>query len=263
MYASWSRDKGAFGKHWDEHDALIIQLDGKKHWKIYGKADNNAVSRKYSKGNSDELLSEFVMEKGDILYIPMGQVHSVETEDDISLHATVGIRRLTGLDLFDWLKEEMSNQPKFRERLPNIDDKDELNRFMTEFINNLATLQWKDSEDKISLEKHLKSKIITRPYVSFPHIGLSNQNKNLENKIFAINSFITYLGIHTAGLKISDGCKKWVVPNEVSTSFKQLLDGELVNYETILSDGQKNGIDTNTIEKICSDMVDEGVVTFH
>ncbi|MEG0132399.1 MAG: hypothetical protein RR677_13195, partial [Acinetobacter sp.] len=97
----------------------------------------------------------------------------------------------------------------------------------------------------------------------FPHIGLSNQNKNLENKIFAINSFITYLGIHTAGLKISDGCKKWVVPNEVSTSFKQLLDGELVNYETILSDGQKNGIDTNTIEKICSDMVDEGVVTFH
>lgn len=263
IYASWNRDDGAFGKHWDEHDALIIQLDGKKYWKMYGKADNNAVSRKHSKGSSDELLSEFVMEKGDILYLPMGQVHSVSMEDDISLHATVGIRRLTGLDVFDWLKEEMAKEPNFRKRLPNIGDKDELNKFMAEFISNLSTIQWNESDDKIGLEKYLKSKITTRPYINFPNIGLPSHCKDFENKIFAINPYITYLGLHKVGLKISDGYKKWVVPREVSKSFKHLLDGQLVSFETILSDGKKNEIEKNTIEKIFSDMLDEGVVTFY
>ncbi|MND52859.1 putative ribosomal oxygenase [compost metagenome] len=263
MYASWSKDKGAFGKHWDEHDALIIQLDGRKHWKMFGKADENAVSHEYSKGMSETLLSEFVMEKGDILYIPMGQVHSVEMEDDISLHATVGIRRLTGLDLFAWLKEEVASLPEFRKRIPDIKDKAELTKFMEVFFKNLSTIQWDAKAGITSVESHIKSKISTRPYISFPNVGLSSENKQLDNKKFAINSFITYMGDHKSGLKVSDGVKKWVVPSSVAVSFKQLLDGELVDYDSIYLEGLNKGIDKNMIEKICSDMLDEGVVTLH
>ncbi|MGW2689530.1 JmjC domain-containing protein [Streptomyces sp. NPDC001414] len=35
LYASWSATEG-FGNHWDDHDTVIVQLDGAKRWRIYG-----------------------------------------------------------------------------------------------------------------------------------------------------------------------------------------------------------------------------------
>lgn len=35
LYASWSVTEG-FGVHWDDHDTVVIQLDGAKRWWIYG-----------------------------------------------------------------------------------------------------------------------------------------------------------------------------------------------------------------------------------
>lgn len=263
LYASWAYDEGAFGTHWDEHDVLIIQLDGRKNWKIFDKADTNPVSHKYSTGTSDVLLSEFTLEKGDILYIPMGQLHAVSMGNDISLHATVGIRRLTGLDVFEWLKDEVSKLSSFRGRIPSLNDTDELNVFMEDFLSNISSLKWNTSKDIISFEQYIKSKIDTRPYIGFPHIGFKSNNKEFFNKNFKINAFITYLGEHKVGLKVSDGTKKWVVPFGVSTSFIKLLSGSVVTYDSILYEGQSNGLDVPTIEKICSDMLDQGVVTFY
>lgn len=54
-----------------------------------------------------------------------------------------------------------------------------------------------------------------------------------------------------------------MVPSSVAVSFKQLLDGELVDYDSIYLEGLNKGVDKNMIEKICSDMLDEGVVTLH
>lgn len=34
-YASWTPEEG-FGVHWDDHDVLVLQLDGAKRWRIYG-----------------------------------------------------------------------------------------------------------------------------------------------------------------------------------------------------------------------------------
>ncbi|MFG3518547.1 JmjC domain-containing protein [Streptomyces bobili] len=35
VYASWTSTEG-FGVHWDDHDTVILQLDGAKRWRIYG-----------------------------------------------------------------------------------------------------------------------------------------------------------------------------------------------------------------------------------
>lgn len=34
-YASWTSEEG-FGVHWDDHDVLVLQVDGAKRWRIYG-----------------------------------------------------------------------------------------------------------------------------------------------------------------------------------------------------------------------------------
>ncbi|MFJ1755389.1 JmjC domain-containing protein [Kitasatospora sp. NPDC088134] len=35
LYASWTGTEG-FGVHWDDHDVVVVQLDGAKRWRIYG-----------------------------------------------------------------------------------------------------------------------------------------------------------------------------------------------------------------------------------
>ncbi|MFE3866229.1 JmjC domain-containing protein [Streptomyces goshikiensis] len=34
-YASWTAEEG-FGTHWDDHDVVVLQLEGSKRWKVYG-----------------------------------------------------------------------------------------------------------------------------------------------------------------------------------------------------------------------------------
>jgi ribosomal protein L16 Arg81 hydroxylase len=96
------------------------------------------------------------LQKGDVLYVPMGQIHSAETGDDISLHATIGIHRYTALDLLDWLKDDLSKIPEFRKRMPNINDKKQMEEFVSNFFSNLCKVQW--SSNKIhNVMYHLKS----------------------------------------------------------------------------------------------------------
>ncbi|WSC07830.1 cupin domain-containing protein [Streptomyces scopuliridis] len=35
LYASLTAREG-FGVHWDDHDVIVIQIDGAKRWKLYG-----------------------------------------------------------------------------------------------------------------------------------------------------------------------------------------------------------------------------------
>ncbi|MFE3205772.1 JmjC domain-containing protein [Embleya sp. NPDC059237] len=34
-YASWTAVEG-FGIYWDDHDTVVVQLDGSKRWRLYG-----------------------------------------------------------------------------------------------------------------------------------------------------------------------------------------------------------------------------------
>jgi mannose-6-phosphate isomerase-like protein (cupin superfamily) len=62
--------------HHDEHDVFVVQLAGSKDWVVEG-------------------LGEVSMQPGDTLYIPAGCHHSAVTTDDLSLHLTIGILRIT------------------------------------------------------------------------------------------------------------------------------------------------------------------------
>ncbi len=62
--------------HRDEHDVFVVQLAGSKDWTVEG-------------------LGEVSMQPGDMLYIPAGSDHAAVTTDDLSLHLTIGVLRIT------------------------------------------------------------------------------------------------------------------------------------------------------------------------
>lgn len=90
-----------FAAHFDTHDTLILQAEGRKRWKIYDAPFPLPLSKhKYSKVKSHSPPElDLVLEAGDTLYMPRGVIHEALTTDSYSLHITVGIKVLTWFDI--------------------------------------------------------------------------------------------------------------------------------------------------------------------
>lgn len=80
--------------HYDDVEIFVIQLEGKKRWRLYERSDKDTnVSARVTKAFGQEELhkpvADFVMEPGDIMYFPRGTVHqAVSCDGAHSLHVT-------------------------------------------------------------------------------------------------------------------------------------------------------------------------------
>ena len=95
-------NSAAFPTHYDDHDVFIIQLQGRKHWTIYGGHERFPIARQSDSVDVDSLpprVAQLSLSPGDILYIPRGAYHDAHTETDLSIHITLGIFALTWLDV--------------------------------------------------------------------------------------------------------------------------------------------------------------------
>ena len=98
-----------FAPHYDDIDAFILQLEGKKHWRVYKPLNDDEVLPLKSSGDLDQSVLgsakpviNVVLEAGDLLYMPRGFIHQGNTLDDAhSLHLTVSCyQQNTWGDLF-------------------------------------------------------------------------------------------------------------------------------------------------------------------
>lgn len=116
--------KQGFNPHFDSHEVFIVQLEGQKRWSIFDVGPENVVlplrherfSRdKYSPG---EKIDEFVLEPGDLLYIPRGRFHCAQTASTGSLHLTFGIEVTTWATvLIELLADASKSNPVLRSAL--------------------------------------------------------------------------------------------------------------------------------------------------
>ncbi|KAE8286673.1 Ribosomal oxygenase 1 Bifunctional lysine-specific demethylase and histidyl-hydroxylase NO66 [Larimichthys crocea] len=84
-----------FAPHYDDIEAFIVQLEGKKHWRVYNPRTEDEVLPVLSSPNFDQSdigkpILEVVLEAGDLLYFPRGFIHQGECLPDAhSLHITI------------------------------------------------------------------------------------------------------------------------------------------------------------------------------
>ena len=91
-----------FVPHYDEHDVLILQVQGSKIWHVYDDVDvpPHEMERHEAVDTAGlPLPTDLRLEAGDVLYLPRGRVHGAETTSESSLHLTVGIHAPTVLTL--------------------------------------------------------------------------------------------------------------------------------------------------------------------
>jgi ribosomal protein L16 Arg81 hydroxylase len=116
--------------HYDDHDVLILQVQGSKIWHLYLGADRppREIQREKDKAVDADGLpapTDVRLEAGDVLYVPRGRVHSAETTSEQSIHLTVGIHAPTVLMLaIGALYSQSWRDDRLNARLPvrHLDD---------------------------------------------------------------------------------------------------------------------------------------------
>jgi ribosomal protein L16 Arg81 hydroxylase len=118
-YAGWRTSHG-FDLHWDDHDVFILQVFGRKDWKVYGMTRKYPMARDIEPTTEkpDKPLWEGTLGDGDLLYIPRGWWHVATPLNEPTLHLTVGVNNATGVDLLSWFVERLRWSEDVRRDLP-------------------------------------------------------------------------------------------------------------------------------------------------
>lgn len=107
-----------FSAHFDRFSVFVLQLEGKKRWRIYDQHMPFSIVSDVSpfqEGAIPDPLYEIDLSPGDLLYLPRGYVHEVFTTSEYSLHISLGMEVYTWIDL---INEIIKNEPEFRRSLP-------------------------------------------------------------------------------------------------------------------------------------------------
>lgn len=126
LYAGWREQQG-FNRHCDLHDVIVLQVFGKKYWRVYEGGRPHPLKDDIvpNKTAPDQVVWEGMLEDGDALYIPRGWWHEASGIGEVTLHLTFGIHQRTGLTLLQWLGEQLRASAELRAPLRRFAPREE------------------------------------------------------------------------------------------------------------------------------------------
>lgn len=122
LYGSW-RTQNGFDLHWDPQDTLILQVAGRKHWKVFRPTRPHPLDadiREPAAPADADVVWEGILDDGDMIYMPRGWWHVATPLDEPSLHLTVTIVPPRGIEFLKWLVEDMREDPAVRMDVPRL-----------------------------------------------------------------------------------------------------------------------------------------------
>jgi hypothetical protein len=206
LYASWT-SKEAFGLHFDDHDVVVLQLEGAKRWKIHEptRVDPLRIDVEAPEPPVGDPATEILLRTGDMLYLPRGWWHAVAAAEGRSLHLTCGLKPTTGADLLTWLADQLRASATVLATLPYLDSPKEQ-------AAHLATLRKEFTEalhDGL-IEEFLFARGTTdpgRPMPSLPFVGGIPADESLHVRLTASGAW--YDADSEGRVVMSAGGQEW------------------------------------------------------
>ena len=156
------KNSKTFKLHFDNHDVFIVQVTGKKSWKVQS-GEAELVSMKCIQPTFEEVntaMDDIEMNVGDILYIPRGQQHCAYTCDTDSLHITFGFTNFEWSDLISTMIDLQTYRKKsYRAGIPLGSRKkafEEIKNQLKEVIEECSNDLWYEESIKV-LQKKLSN----------------------------------------------------------------------------------------------------------
>ena len=133
LYAGWREQQG-FNRHCDTHDVIVLQVYGKKYWRVYQGGRPHPLKDDVEPNAEvpQQVVWEGVLEDGDALYIPRGWWHEASGVGEVTLHLTFGIHQRTGVNLMHWMADQLRASVDFRAPLRRFASAEEQQAQLTE-----------------------------------------------------------------------------------------------------------------------------------
>lgn len=159
VMASYAPRGGSVGPHFDHYDVFLVQAYGSRRWKLGQRCDETSQTRddtKLSILTNFETTEEWLLNPGDILYIPPKLAHFGVAEDDC-ITLSVGFRAPKNVEMIssfaDFLGDTTAPQKqtffedpkrKLQSRSGEItaSDRDQLRDMLISLVNSDAFDQW-------------------------------------------------------------------------------------------------------------------------
>jgi 50S ribosomal protein L16 3-hydroxylase len=130
---------GSVGPHMDQYDVFLLQAEGRRRWQIAESCDDTLLQgTDLNVLESFEPEQEWILEPGDLLYLPPGVAHHGVALDRC-MTWSVGLRAPSAADLLqalgEWLAAERGEGPRYADpdlsapRQPGQLDQDAIERF--------------------------------------------------------------------------------------------------------------------------------------
>ena len=217
-----------FAPHYDDIEAFILQLEGKKIWKVYSPLDEETTLPRFSSKNfkrkdlTSPPINTFELEPGDLLYFPRGFIHEGRTTpNEHSLHITISAaQKHTFGDLFETLIPQaisvaMQEDLDYRESLP------------VSYLNYMGLVN-QESNDRRRDEFLGKIKNLFSKLINYVNVDLAVDH---FSKSFIHSSLPPVLTAQEKALSIVEGGESWA-DGQIKDGIQIELDTEikLVRY---------------------------------
>ncbi len=180
LYASWRVDNG-FALHWDSHDVIVLQVSGRKHWRIHRPAYPLPLKKdRFRPPPADDPPAwEGTLEDGAMLYIPRGWAHVATPVDEPSLHLTVAVRPPNGIDFLRWLVDELGHDSALRADFPRSGTPADLESFMDRIRTHVSDGIGMGTASRFFLSWEAQQ--AARPLFNLPDCGSPLDGANLAD----------------------------------------------------------------------------------
>ncbi|MFB6561852.1 JmjC domain-containing protein [Streptomyces sp. NPDC056400] len=230
-YASWTAEEG-FGTHWDDHDVVVLQLEGSKRWKIYGPTRQAPAWRDVEapEAPTGEPIADIVLTAGDVLYLPRGWWHAVSADQgSASLHLTFGLATQTGAEFLGWLCDDLRASTTVRADVPRFGMPEERTEYLAAVQKEvLAALE--DPEVLDRWERSLDTTHPGLPRLSLPHVTAVPPQPGITVQLTAPRAHIDQDG---DAVTFSGAGSEWTFALPVAPVLRLLADGKPITLEAL------------------------------
>ncbi|WP_293880428.1 cupin domain-containing protein [Sphingomonas sp.] len=122
VMVSYASDKGGVGPHFDQYDVFLVQGLGQRRWQVGARCDSETELLPHDDLRllaAFEATDEWVLDPGDILYVPPGVAHNGVAIGDDCMTYSVGFRAPVRGELVahwcDHLLSEMTEDDRYRD----------------------------------------------------------------------------------------------------------------------------------------------------
>lgn len=143
LMVSYAVKGGNVGPHLDSYDVFLLQGKGKRRWRISQQAEHSMVKDAPLRLLADfKTEQEWVLEAGDMLYLPPQVAHWGIAEEDDCMTYSIGFRAPAAQELaIEFLEDCRANAwPDQRYQDPDLMPVDDPAAISTQMVNQVATL---------------------------------------------------------------------------------------------------------------------------